>query len=103
MPRGDILADPPAESSPLGWAAHGSSNCGNPRGDYVRAVRALLAAGARPAADHAEIASPEVAEILYAALAGESEEAKLSGGSGAHDPVARGIRAAGREMIAAIS
>ncbi|HET7237417.1 MAG TPA: ankyrin repeat domain-containing protein, partial [Terrimicrobiaceae bacterium] len=76
----DILGNPPAESSPLGWAAHGSSNCGNPRGDYVRAVRALLAAGARPAADHVEIASPEVAEILYAALAGESEEAKLSGG-----------------------
>jgi ankyrin repeat protein len=71
-------ANPPAEGVPLAWAAHGSSNCRNPRGDYARVVRALLGAGATPMAAHAEMASPQVAEILYAALAGNVEEAEAS-------------------------
>jgi ankyrin repeat protein len=67
----DIPANPPEESLPLGWAAHGSTNCRNPYGDYVRTVRALLAAGAEPLPGHADKASPEVvAEIFRAASAG---------------------------------
>ena len=69
----DIPANPPEESLPLGWAAHGSTNCRNPYGDYVRTGRALLAAGAEPLPGHAEMASPEVAEIFRAASAGRDE------------------------------
>jgi hypothetical protein len=29
----DIPANPPSESSPLGWVSHGSANCGNSKGD----------------------------------------------------------------------
>ena len=66
-----VAANPPEESLPLGWAAHGSGNCRNPHGDYARVVRALLAAGAEPLPEHAEMASGEVAELLHAWLAGK--------------------------------
>ncbi|MEI7985516.1 MAG: ankyrin repeat domain-containing protein [Armatimonadota bacterium] len=33
-------------SPPLGWAAHGSQWCNNPKGDYVAVVEALVVAGA---------------------------------------------------------
>ena len=33
-------------SQPLGWATHGSSNCQNPKGDYLSVVQHLLGAGA---------------------------------------------------------
>jgi ankyrin repeat protein len=35
-------------SVPLGWAAHGSQWCRNPKGDYVGVVETLLKAGADP-------------------------------------------------------
>jgi hypothetical protein len=69
----DIPASSPVESLPLGWAAHGSRNCRNPNGDYSQVVRALLAAGANLSPDEAEMASPEVAEIIYAARAGRGD------------------------------
>jgi len=66
----DVQANPPEDSLPLGWAAHGSQHCGNPHADHVRVVRALLAAGSIPHPGHAEMASEPVADVLHAALAG---------------------------------
>ena len=40
------LKDSNHGSPPLGWAAHGSQWCNNPKGDYVAVVEALLGAGA---------------------------------------------------------
>jgi hypothetical protein len=60
----DLQANPPVKGSPLNWAAHGSKNCTNPRGDYAAIVRALLAAGARINQDQIKMACPEVAGIL---------------------------------------
>ncbi|MGA7392447.1 MAG: ankyrin repeat domain-containing protein [Terrimicrobiaceae bacterium] len=68
----DIPASSPVESLPLSWAAHGSGNCRNPKGDYPQ-VRALLAAGGDPSPDQAEMASSEVAEIIHAARAGRTD------------------------------
>lgn len=67
----DIPANPPEASLPLGWAAHGSSHCRNPQGDYPHIVRALLSAGAIPHITQAEMASLEVADVIHAALAGK--------------------------------
>jgi ankyrin repeat protein len=47
---------------PLGWACHGSENCGNPKGDYAAVVEALLAAGAVLNADFS--GSEAVNEVL---------------------------------------
>ncbi|MGA9576348.1 MAG: hypothetical protein WBV90_01900, partial [Terrimicrobiaceae bacterium] len=69
----DIPAISPVESLPLSWASHGSGNCRNPNGDYPQVVRALLAAGADPSPDQAEMASPEVAEIIHAPRAGRTD------------------------------
>lgn len=66
----DIPANPPEPSLAFGWASHGSNNCRNPQGDYPRIVRALLAAGATPHVEYADMASVEVADIIHAALAG---------------------------------
>ncbi len=40
------LVDPSFGSTPLGWAAHGSKNCGQGSGDHARAVELLIARGA---------------------------------------------------------
>lgn len=40
------LLDAVHGSPPLGWAAHGSQWCRNPRGDYVAVVKLLIEAGA---------------------------------------------------------
>ncbi len=40
------LLDAVHGSPPLGWAAHGSQWCRNPKGDYVAVVRTLIEAGA---------------------------------------------------------
>ncbi len=40
------LKDSNHGSPPLGWAAHGSQWCNNPKGDYIAVVGALLEAGA---------------------------------------------------------
>jgi ankyrin repeat protein len=40
------VTDEEFDSTPLGWAAHGSANCRNPQGDYVAVVERLIAAGA---------------------------------------------------------
>ena len=69
----DIPASSPVESLPLSWAAHCSANCRNPKGDYPQVVRALLAAGADPSPDQAEMASSEVAETIHAARAGRGD------------------------------
>lgn len=42
------LKDANHGSPPLGWAAHGSQWCRNPKGDYIAVVEALLKAGADP-------------------------------------------------------
>ena len=66
----DVRANPPEDSLPLGWTTHGSQHCGRPHADHVRVVRSLLEAGAEPHPEHAEMASAEVADVIYAALAG---------------------------------
>jgi len=66
----DLPANPPETSLAFGWASHGSNNCRNPQGDYPRIVHALLAAGATPYVEYADMASLEVADIIHAALAG---------------------------------
>jgi ankyrin repeat protein len=66
----DVKANKPEESLPLGWAAHGSSHCRNPQGDYPRLARAMLAAGGIPWPSITDMSSPEVAEIFHSALAG---------------------------------
>lgn len=45
--RDEIIAakDTSFGSTPLGWCCHGSTNCRNPKGDYPRIARALVAAG----------------------------------------------------------
>lgn len=50
-PAGRALLETPDATyhgTPLGWCAHGSRNCGNPRADHVGVARLLLAAGAVP-------------------------------------------------------
>lgn len=42
--------DPTHGSPPLGWAAHGSHFCRNPKGDYLECVRLLIENGADPKA-----------------------------------------------------
>lgn len=59
-------------SSPLLWAAHGSGNLNNPKGDYTGTVMLLLAKGAKADTRNGEgvpavtMASSEVAAILLA-------------------------------------
>lgn len=69
----DILANKPEESPPFGWAAHGSGYCHNLKGDYPRVARSLLSAGATAHIEQAEMSSLEVAEVIYAAVAGRKE------------------------------
>jgi ankyrin repeat protein len=69
----DVPANPPENSPPLVWAAHGSGKCKNPEGDYVRVVQLLLGAGAEPSAGLAEMASPEVADVIHGVLAGSAQ------------------------------
>ncbi len=45
------IRDSEHHSTPLGWAMFGSDHVADAEGDYVGTVRALLEAGARPAAD----------------------------------------------------
>jgi len=60
-------------ATPLGWAVHGSDNWPNPDGDYPGTVRLLLARGA--SVNGVQVGgSPEVADLLRAAGAEESEE-----------------------------
>jgi hypothetical protein len=65
----EIQANPPVQGSPLTWAAHGSANCGNPRGDYIAIVRALVAAGAQVVPAQIEMAAPPVRIVLKRYLA----------------------------------
>jgi ankyrin repeat protein len=61
------LKDTTYDATPLGWAAHGSENCCNSRGNYPEVVQALLAAGAIvPDQCHG---SPEVNALLERAKA----------------------------------
>ncbi|PTX91966.1 hypothetical protein DB346_23715 [Verrucomicrobia bacterium LW23] len=76
----DMRANTPEDSFPLGWAGHGSGYHRNPAGDYPRIARALLAAGAVPHPAIAAMASPEVAEVIQAALAGGGEGDGEGGG-----------------------
>jgi ankyrin repeat protein len=39
------VRDPNYQGTPLGWCAHGSTNCGNPRADHGKVARLLIAAG----------------------------------------------------------
>ena len=41
--------DPKHSGTPLGWAIHGSTNCGYQRANHARAVELLIEAGVRPA------------------------------------------------------
>lgn len=47
---------------PSGWCAHGSENCGNPKGEYARVMEMLIDAGAQVAPD--TNGSPEVMGVL---------------------------------------
>ena len=38
-------------ATPTGWCAHGSENCGNPKGEYARVMEMLIDAGALVAPD----------------------------------------------------
>ncbi|MEZ0297886.1 MAG: ankyrin repeat domain-containing protein [Candidatus Methylacidiphilales bacterium] len=69
----DVPANEPESSTPIVWAAHGSGFHRNPAGDYPRIIRSLLAAGGVPDLNQANMASPEAAEVLHAALAGRAE------------------------------
>lgn len=60
----DLPANPPEDSTPFIWAAHGFGHCKNPQGDYAAIVRAMIEAGAKPDAKLAEMASEEVAELI---------------------------------------
>ncbi len=60
----DVKANPPEDSEPPGWAAHGSGHCRNPRGDYVTIVQAMLERGARFHPHAGEMASDAVAALL---------------------------------------
>jgi ankyrin repeat protein len=58
-------------SSPLGWAAHGSTNCGRPEAEHAAVVAALLDAGSDRATSINRwneppegMASPQVTELL---------------------------------------
>ncbi len=47
---------------PSGWCAHGSENCGNPKGEYARVMEMLIDAGALVAPD--TNGAPEVMAVL---------------------------------------
>ena len=66
----DAKANKPEDGVALGWAAHGSSHCRNPQGDYPRLVRAMLAAGAIPWSNITDMSSPEVSEVFHSVFAG---------------------------------
>ncbi len=60
----ELKANPPEDSRVLGWALHGSANCGNDQGDYPSIVQALIAAGCKPQQNQLGFGSEEVDEIL---------------------------------------
>ncbi len=59
-----LKANPPEDSRVLGWAIHGSANCGNDTGDYPAIVRALIEAGCEPDERQLGLGTEEIDEIL---------------------------------------
>jgi hypothetical protein len=70
-PRGRALIDARDRmynGTPLGWAAHGSLNCGNPNADHAEVARRLIAAGAAVDPNAEWHASEAVQSVIEDAL-----------------------------------
>ena len=60
--------DPVHNGTPLGWCAHGSVNCHNPRARHGEVARALIAAGASVTQEMTEWGSGEFQSIIRETL-----------------------------------